>query len=201
MISKLIALAPSVVTAIVLMLYSGCLSKETKQPQSMPPQRLSTSPDEAPSTKTPSVLIKHCHDGDTCQVKTDGGLWFSVRLAGIDAPEIGHSKRKTTTDGQPLAVDARDTLIKILASRDTITMNQIDLDPFNRPVVEIFAGDTCVNLKMLELGMAERYRGRSKLINSQIYDAAEQLAKANRVGVWGLKVYESPSRWRKNRKT
>jgi endonuclease YncB( thermonuclease family) len=57
-----------------------------------------------------------------------------------------------------------------------------------------------VNLKMLELGLAEHYRGRSKLTNPQTYDAAEKQAKANRVGIWGLKNYESPSKWRKNRK-
>jgi micrococcal nuclease len=184
---------------VSLMLLSGCLSKETKQP--LPPQQISAPTGLSTSSQIPRILINHCHDGDTCQVKTDGGLWFSVRLAGIDAPEIGRSNRKKATEGQPLGGDARDTLIKILGSSQKVTMNQIDLDPFNRPVVELFVGDTCVNLKMLELGLAERYRGRSKLTNPQTYDAAEQLAKANRVGIWRLKNYESPSTWRKNRKT
>lgn len=183
---------------ISLILLCGCLSKETKQP--LPPQQVSAPTELSASSQIPRILINHCHDGDTCQVKTDGGLWFSVRLAGIDAPEVGRSNRKKAADGQPLGGDARDTLIKILGSSQQVTMNQIDLDPFNRPVVELFAGDTCVNLKMLELGLAERYRGRSKLTNPQHYDAAEQLAKANRVGIWGLKNYESPSKWRKNKK-
>ena len=195
---KINALTFNAAPIISLMLSSGCLSKETKQPQ--PPQQISVPTELSTSSQTPRILINHCHDGDTCQVKTDGGLWFSVRLAGIDAPEMGRSNRKKSTEGQPFGVDARDTLVKILASSQHVTMNQIDLDPFNRPVVELFAGDTCVNLKMLELGLAEHYRGRSKLTNPQTYDAAEKQAKANRVGIWGLKNYESPSKWRKNRK-
>ncbi len=195
---KINALTLNAAPIISLMLLSGCLSKETKQP--LPPQQISAPTELSAASQIPRILIKHCHDGDTCQVRTDGGLWFSVRLAGIDAPEMGRSNRKKATDGQPLGVDARDTLIKILGSSQHVTMNQIDLDPFNRPVVELFAGDTCVNLKMLELGLAEHYRGRSKLINPQTYNEAEKQAKANRVGIWGLKNYESPSKWRKNRK-
>lgn len=197
---KLNTLASSAAQISILTLVMGCLSKEAQQPQPMQSQQILTA-EQLPSSQIPSVRIKYCHDGDTCQIKTDGGLWFSVRLAGIDAPEIGRFNRKTATEGQPLSVDARDTLLKILGSSPTISMNQIDLDPFNRPVVELFAGDTCINLKMLELGMAERYRGKSKLKNHQNYDAAEKLAKANRVGIWGIKNYESPSKWRKNKKT
>lgn len=197
--TKLNTLTLSAGLAITLALFSGCLSNETKQP--LTPQQTNSPTEPSASSQRPRILISYCHDGDTCQVKTDGGLWFSVRLAGIDAPEIGRFNRKKAAAGQPLGVDARDTLIKILDGSQQLTMDQIDLDPFNRPVVELFAGDTCVNLKMLELGMAERYRGNSKLTNPQNYDAAEQLAKAKRVGIWGLRNYESPSKWRKNKKT
>ncbi len=197
----LIAMALDAVPAVILMLCNGCVLQEAKQPQPMPPQQSNSQTESSTPIEGQSITIKHCHDGDTCQVKLEGGLWFSVRLAGIDAPEIGRSNRKNTTAGQPLGIESRDALIKILSSSQRVTMSQIDLDPFNRPVVEIFADDTCVNLKMLELGMAERYRGKSKLAKHQTYDAAEQQAKANRVGIWVLKNYQSPSKWRKDRKT
>ncbi len=145
------------------------------------------------------IRVDNCHDGDTCKILTDDGLWFNVRLAGIDAPEVGRFGSKKST-GQPLGHDARQELLKLLGNRSDVTMKQLDLDPFNRPIVELYAGSECVNLKLLELGMAERYRGKSKGLDPSAYDAAESLAKKAGRGIWGLLRHESPSKWRKEQK-
>lgn len=145
------------------------------------------------------VRVDNCHDGDTCKIMTDDGLWFQVRLAGIDAPEVGRFGSKKST-GQPLGQDARQELLKILGNGSDVTMKQLDLDPFNRPIVELYAGSECANLKLLELGMAERYRGKSKGLDPSAYDAAESLAKKAGLGIWGLIRHESPSKWRKEQK-
>lgn len=145
------------------------------------------------------VHVENCHDGDTCKILTDDGLWFQVRLAGIDAPEVGRFGSKKST-GQPLGQDARQELLKILGNGSDVTMKQLDLDPFNRPIVELYAGSECANLKLLELGMAERYRGKSKGLDPSAYDAAESLAKKAGRGIWGLLRHESPSKWRKEQK-
>lgn len=145
------------------------------------------------------IRIKNCHDGDTCQILTSGGLWFSARLAGIDAPEIGRSGTRVES-AQTFSNEARIKLLSILENSRELTVRQVDLDPFNRPVVEIFAGTDCVNIKLLELGLVERYRGKNKQIDSERYDAAETTAKKLKRVIWSLKDYKSPSTWRREQK-
>jgi len=143
------------------------------------------------------LKINDCHDGDTCQVTTESGLWFNVRLAGIDAPEISSAKSKSHMASQPLADEARDKLLELIRSGKELKINQLDMDPYNRAVVEIHVGGESVNLKLLELGLAERYRGKSKLLDQSRYRKAEQSARLAKRGIWGLKQYQSPSQWRK----
>lgn len=139
--------------------------------------------------------IKHCHDGDTCHVVAETGLWFNVRLAGIDAPEVGRYGRKKTS-GQPLGGESRDALSNLIVKRPNVLVRQVDLDPFNRPVVEIYLGSDNINLKMLEMGMAERYQGKTKRIDRDKYDAAENNARLSKQGIWSLSNYKSPKAWR-----
>lgn len=143
--------------------------------------------------------INSCHDGDTCQVMTTDGFWFNVRLAGIDAPEVGR-KRKNKEAGQPLGLEARDQLIKMTQKSKSMRIRQVDIDHFNRPVVEILVGDDCVNIRLLEMGLAERYRGNTKDLDVDRYDKAEHDAKRARRGIWGLNTYTPPSIWRKENK-
>lgn len=145
-----------------------------------------------------SVEIKSCHDGDTCQILTQSGLWFNARLAGIDAPEVGRYGDKKG-GGQSLGIESRDALLEIVRNRANITVKQLDLDPFNRPIIEIMVGNECANTKLLELGLAERYRGKTKNLDTDRYDAAELAAQKAKRGIWGLKTYISPGAWRKQR--
>ena len=151
-----------------------------------------------PDKKFPAEIM-HCHDGDTCHVVAENGMWFSARLAGIDAPEVGRYGRKKS-DGQPLGEESRDTLVNLIVKQKNISLRQVDLDPYNRPGVEIYLGDDCVNIKMLELGMAERYQGKTKRIDKLKYDDAEQKAKSKKSGIWALKNYTSPKSWRRESK-
>ncbi|MEI6398843.1 MAG: thermonuclease family protein [Pseudomonadota bacterium] len=150
--------------------------------------------DETPD-KTFAADIKHCHDGDTCHIVAENGMWFNARLAGIDAPEVGRYGKKKS-GGQPLGDESRDALSELVVGKKGITIRQVDLDQYNRPVIEIFIGDSCANLKLLELGMAERYHGKTKRIDKSKYDAAEDKAKSAKLGIWSIKNYESPSAWR-----
>jgi micrococcal nuclease len=148
--------------------------------------------------KTPQMIqIKDCHDGDTCQIITPSGLWLNVRLAGIDAPEISHLNIKSRVSSQPFADQSRDQLLKLTRGSTNLAIKQLDIDPYNRAIVEIYADGKSVNLKMLELGLAERYRGKSKISNMSDYKKAEQAARKAKKGIWGLDHYQSPSEWRK----
>ena len=146
---------------------------------------------------TPDATIKghvyYCHDGDTCRIKVADAIWMNVRLAGIDAPEVSNSHKKT--GAQPLGESARDKLNDIIKDKD-VTIHQVDLDPYNRPVVEILLDGKNINLMMIELGFAEAYRGKTKRIDRKLYEDTETKAKSAKSGVWGLASYQSPKEFR-----
>ncbi len=162
------------------------------------PQLKADESTDTPDKKVPAEIV-HCHDGDTCRVVTDSGLWFNARLAGIDAPEVGRYG-KAKSDGQPMGSVSKDTLVDLVVKKKNTYVRQVDLDPYNRPVIEIYVADECINNKLLELGLAERYKGKTKRIEKDKYDAAEAKAKANKVGIWGLRNYVSPQDWRREGK-
>jgi endonuclease YncB( thermonuclease family) len=152
------------------------------------------SPDTLTSIK---ATVLHCNDGDTCRLKVAESLWMNVRLAGIDAPET--SKNRGKTKGQPLGDAARDFLNETVKGKEVI-VKQIDLDPFNRPVVELTIGDKLVNLQMIEKGFAEVYRGKKKRIDKSVYLDAEQKSREQKVGIWGQDSYQSPKDFRSQNK-
>lgn len=141
------------------------------------------------------ATILYCYDGDTCRIKTDGGLWFNVRLFGIDAQEMAWRGKKRRS-GQPFAEFAKNALNK-KAKGQFARLNQADLDAYNRPVVEIWLNDKNINLEMVEEGWAEAYKGKTKRINIAPYLKAEKKAREKKLGIWKLKNYESPREFRK----
>jgi micrococcal nuclease len=144
------------------------------------------------------ATVHYCSDGDTCRVSiADNTMWVNVRLFGIDAPET--SKKKLNKGGQPMGNDAKDFLNNLVKGK-SVMITQADLDPYNRPVVEIFLGEDSVNLKMIEAGMAEMYRGKTKRIDKQKFEQAEQKAKEAKVGIWSQKTYQSPAAFRQQSK-
>lgn len=103
-----------------------------------------------------SALITDVIDGDTVIATIDVGFRISInerriRLAGINAPEL---KQPTLDEGKR----SRLWLIgAILAKRVTIrTMKDHD-DKYGRLLGEIWFGTTCINRRMVELGLATPY--------------------------------------------
>ena len=142
--------------------------------------------------KTIEATVESCNDGDTCLVSVHRSLRLRVRLAGIDAPETSKRKKKS----QPFAVAARDFLNRNLKGQ-TVTLRQVDLDQYNRPIVEIFRGKKLINLEVLAAGFAEVYRGKSKHISRAAYLEKQDLAKRQKRGIWSLANYVSPREYRR----
>ncbi|MEY4631254.1 MAG: hypothetical protein RIQ81_1374 [Pseudomonadota bacterium] len=143
------------------------------------------------------ATIKHCNDGDTCRiVTTPGHMWMNVRLAGIDAPERANKRKKSK--GQPLGDEAADFLNRSVADK-TVEIEQVDLDAYNRPVVVIWLEQKNFNIQLVEQGYAEVYRGPTKRLDRQEFEAAETRAKAAKKGIWALPsdVRQSPAEYRK----
>jgi len=132
-------------------------------------------------------------DGDTIQVK-GFGLKFTIRLVGIDTPELGKKGKKR----QPYSLQAKQKLTQLIRKRP-ISLKQYGVGGYNRVLAEIFAGETNLNLEMVRSGLAEVYRGkRPKGFDAAPYLQAEKRAKQSRKGMWiqGA-TYTSPWRWRK----
>jgi endonuclease YncB( thermonuclease family) len=151
---------------------------------------------ELADLKLLTATVLYCHDGDTCRLKIENGLWLNVRLAGIDAPEVAGGRKKP---GQPFGNESRDFLNQQIKAK-TVTVRQTDLDPFNRPVVELLTADgTNINRQMIRTGYAEAYRGKTRRLDISPYLADEAVAKSSKAGIWGLKDYVSPGAFRKGK--
>lgn len=148
------------------------------------------------TARAAELHVQSCSDGDTCHVQASG-LALKVRLAAIDAPEIGR-KGKTS---QPFARESRDRLNQLVSGKK-VTFTQYGIDAYNRPLVEITRvedTDTNVNLILVKEGLAEIYSGRTP-VDLKPYHDVQNAAKSQQKGIWSLgSGYESPYRYRKKR--
>jgi endonuclease YncB( thermonuclease family) len=124
-------------------------------------------------------------------------MWINTRLFGIDAPET--AKKRFHKNGQPLGLAAKEFINNTLKGKDVL-ITQADLDPYNRPVVEIFLDGKSINLLMVEKGYAEVYRGKTKRIDRKKFEDGEKKAKEGKLGVWNQANYVSPSNFRRANK-
>lgn len=144
---------------------------------------------------TGSVVILEIVKGDTLVVRTEQHPRVTVRLAGVDAPEYSVQPRGKD---QPLAEDSK-KFTSQLALNQSGTMAIVTTDHLKRPVVVLWLGETMVNARLVEEGLAEYYEEfatdlpakiRHALINAQIR------AQEKRRGIWGLENYQRPSDFR-----
>lgn len=115
-------------------------------------------------------------DGDTITVLTESNTQLKVRLASIDAPERS----------QDFGMKSRQYLANQIFGK-TITIKTRGLDKYQRTFGIIFLEDQDINELMINHGYAWFYR---RYINAQPqeeyfrYDAAEESAKSQKLGLW-----------------
>lgn len=137
-----------------------CCCRE-KMEDNLDPQHLSLF---IPPLKTGKVI--RVYDGDTITIASRvPGMYnspiykFSVRLNGIDAPEMtGKSE-----DEKEIAVKARDALTAKILGRE-IRLENIQTEKYGRLLTDIYLGNTHVNKWMIEERYAVMYDGGKKLI-------------------------------------
>ncbi len=179
-------LLPSLALALVAYSATGCGTKEDSQDTSDSEAWKSVKAEEVQGT------VKYCHDGDTCQVRLADGANLTVRLGGIDAPEVsGGSSNK----GQPFGRDARDFLSSLVKGKK-VTVRKIELDPYGRTVGELFVNGKLVNIQLTEKGLAEAYKWATWKVNKKAYAKAEAAAKSQQLGIWSQESYVSPGKFR-----
>ncbi|WP_277201650.1 thermonuclease family protein [Victivallis vadensis] len=127
------------------------------------------------------------HDGDTVSVAAPNGLWFKVRLWGVDAPELD----------QPGGRDSMMALIR-LVGRKQVTVDIKDRDRYGRLVGVIIYRKKDINLEMLKLGQAWYYKQYAPKQKS--YAEAEAEAREKRRGLWSESDPVAPWEWRKQQR-
>jgi endonuclease YncB( thermonuclease family) len=100
------------------------------------------------------------YDGDTITVATmlyEVAYRFSVRLNGIDTPEIkgGSAQEKER------AVLARDELSSRLMNK-IVTLKNVSTEKYGRVLADVYLEDECINQWMIQQGHAKEYHGGHK---------------------------------------
>ena len=140
-----------------------------------------------------SLKVSRVTDGDTIHVR-DGRVEKTIRLVGIDAPEISHKKRDPS---QPFGQAATKYLAGLVLNK-TVEIKEYGQDRYGRTLAWSSWMESNVNLEMVKAGYAEVYRGTdAKCFDSAPYWKAEEEARAAKKGMWvqGDK-YISPREWR-----
>jgi micrococcal nuclease len=169
-----------------LAVFAFAIIRQRADRPSVPP--LQTTPDSAPPA-TPAVgkfSVVRVHDGDSLTLVGSDGLEISVRLRGIDAPELG----------QPYGYEAKQALQSLL-NAGTVGLSEPEKGKYGRYVADVYLGDTWVNQAMVAEGHA--WCDQVNSFNRTLY-SAEQQAKSNGKGLWASPTPAPPWIWRAEHK-
>lgn len=125
------------------------------------------------------------HDGDTITVRSDGRT-HRIRLACIDAPELGQS----------FGSRAKQKLSDLVMRRK-VRVDVVDEDDYGRLVGRVFTDEGDANLAMVRGGFAWHYRYHCP--RDTALAEAEKDARAERRGLWVERDPIPPYRWRRSR--
>lgn len=115
-------------------------------------------------------------DGDTLTVLDGDKVQHKIRLSGIDAPE----------KAQPFGNRSKESLSG-LAFDKQVTVETGKRDRYGREIGKVLVNGQDVNLVQVERGMAWFYRHyqlEQSADDQKLYDAAENMAKAAKSGLW-----------------
>lgn len=126
-------------------------------------------------------------DGDTLHVAgLDGSPDTSIRLIGVDAPEVAHDPEPADCYGP----EARDYVRMNLAGRTvwlTFGNGTSCLDPFRRTLAYMFLGGgdgDMVQRQLLRRGYVKSYIFRDNATYETLFNADEAAAQSARAGLW-----------------
>lgn len=127
-------------------------------------------------------------DGDTVDILTPAGKKFRVRVAGIDAPEIG----------QPFGRESKVKASTLLKGR-LLFIFPMGKDRYRRVVARVcWSGHDCghcLGYRLVREGLAYWYKRYS---NDQRLAVAERYAKSKKIGIWSS-IFVPPWVYRKKR--
>ena len=147
---------------------------------------------QAVNAETLTGLVVGITDGDTLTLLDATNAQHKIRLAGIDSPE------KAQPFGQVCKKDLSD-----LAYGRVAVVESSKLDRYGRVIGKVLIDGRDVNLEQIRRGCGwhyKQYQNEQSLDDRLAYNAAEESARAGRVGLWAEKQPLPPWEWRKARK-
>jgi micrococcal nuclease len=132
-----------------------------------------------------TAKVVSVHDGDTLKV-VQNGQQTTIRLQGIDAPEIG----------QPFGSKSRDRLAELTKGK-LVTIQADKPDQYGRLLGTVEVNGENVNRRMVADGLAWHYKRYSKDAGLA---GAEREARSAKQGLWAGKDPVPPWEWRAGEK-
>ena len=128
--------------------------------------------------------VSYVYDGDTVRLHSGD----KVRLIGINTPEMARDKRPA----EPLASEARQVLIKLLARHDqqiSLRYGQQQRDRYGRLLAHAYTpqGES-ISAHLLDAGLASLIAIPPNLTGLDCYARAEQGARRQQRGLWALPI-------------
>lgn len=131
-------------------------------------------------------------DGDTLTLLDATNTQHKIRLAGIDSPEKGQAF------GQACKQSLSD-----LAYNRIVAVETSKLDRYGRMIGKVLVNGQDVNLEQVRRGCGwhyKKYQNEQSLDDRLSYNAAEESARAGKVGLWADNEPVPPWEWRKARR-
>ncbi|RYY52700.1 MAG: thermonuclease family protein [Chitinophagaceae bacterium] len=140
----------------------------------------------SPLTDTVRGRVIGIKDGDTFELLVDQKR-LTIRLSDIDCPE----------KKQPFGTKARQFASDLCFGKNIIAVKKGRPDRYGRLIVELFAGDTCVNKELVSAGLAWHFKQYSR---NPAYAGLEMAARNSKLGIWSQQNPTPPWEWRKPKK-
>lgn len=152
-------------------------------------QEASTTPDisfDAGSVYTVAKVI----DGDTISVNLDGGKKFTVRMIGVDTPEVVDPRKPVECFGK----EASEQTKKLLTGHEVrleLDSTQGTYDKYNRVLAYVYRDDELlINKALIEQGYGHEYTYRVPYEFQKAFKAAQKDARDHERGLWAPGVCE-----------
>lgn len=132
--------------------------------------------------------VVNVHDGDTITVLDATKTQHKIRLAGIDAPELGQAYGKAS----------RDNLAQLVAGKQ-VGIEGSKYDRYGRLVGAVLLDGKDQNIRQLRAGLAwhfKKYQNEQTREEREAYAQAEESARAAGIGLWREKQPTPPWDWR-----
>ncbi|MFH1407113.1 MAG: thermonuclease family protein [Candidatus Omnitrophota bacterium] len=121
-------------------------------------------------------------DGDTITLENGE----TVRYAGIDTPEMSkRTKAGWVSDPQPFAPEAAELNRKLTENKLVrLEFDAQKKDKYGRLLAYCFVGDTFVNAKLVEEGLAILYTAPPNVKYADLFVSLQKKARENKKGIW-----------------